>query len=71
MTKGKPTEKVTYEEREKVTQWIRDFAEEQGWDLADVRNRAIMYYAREHKNGTLDDPKVKESNGADSIEDML
>lgn len=71
MTKGKPTDKVTYEERKKVTEWVHEFAEEQGWDLADVRNRAIMYYAKEYKNGNLDDPKIKEDRRTDAIEDIL
>lgn len=71
MTKGKPTEKVTYLEREEVTEWVDKFAEEQGWDLSDVRNRAIMYYAMKYKKGELDDPQVDKGEGVGDIGELL
>lgn len=60
-TKGEETERVTYVERKDITRFVRKFAEEQGWDLSDVRNRALLYYAWKYKEGTLDDPKVDDS----------
>jgi len=48
----------TFSEREDVEAWVHEFADNQGWDLSDVRNRAIMYYAMKYQNGELDDPIV-------------
>jgi hypothetical protein len=48
----------TFSEREDVESWVHEFADEQGWDLSDVRNRAIMYYAMKYRKGELDDPVV-------------
>lgn len=57
-TKGVETDTTTFTERKDVEEFVHEFAEEQGWDLSDVRNRAIMYYARKYKKGELDDNMV-------------
>jgi len=49
---------TTFSEREDVEEWVHEFAEEQGWDYSDVRNRAIMYYALKYQKGQLDDNLV-------------
>lgn len=48
----------TFQEREDVEEWVHEFADEQGWDLSDVRNRAIMYYALKYQKGELNDNLV-------------
>lgn len=57
-TKGEPTAPSTFTERKDVKRFVEKFAKEQGWDLSDVRNRALMYYAMKYKRGELDDPMV-------------
>lgn len=60
-TKGEDTNRVTYHERDDVTEWVHKFSEENGWDLSDVRNRALMWYFYKYQEGELDDPKVDKS----------
>jgi len=48
----------TFQEREDVEEWVHEFADEQEWDLSDVRNRAIMYYALQYEKGMLNDNLV-------------
>lgn len=58
ITDRKESSPSTFQEREDVEGWVHEFAEEQGWDLSDVRNRAIMYYALKYQKGELNDNLV-------------
>lgn len=60
-TKSEETTTSTFSEREDVEEWVHNFADEQGWDYSDVRNRAIMYYAMKYAKGELDDPMVDDN----------
>mgnify|MGYP006931602583 CR=1 FL=1 len=42
ITNKEDVSQSTFQEREDVEEWVHAFANEQGWDLSDVRNRAIM-----------------------------
>jgi hypothetical protein len=58
-TKNQETKRRTWHCRTDAGNFIDKFSKEQGWDKADVINRAIMYYANEYYNGELDDPMVQ------------
>lgn len=57
-TNNRETELTTYNERKDVRKWIDKIAEEQGWDLTDVRHRALMKYIEDYRKGRLEDPYV-------------
>jgi predicted solute-binding protein len=61
ITNKEDVSQSTFQEREDVEEWVHAFANEQGWDLSDVRNRAIMYYALQYQKGELDDPYVDDN----------
>ena len=61
ITNKEDVSQSTVQEREDVEEWVHAFANEQGWDLSDVRNRAIMYYALQYQKGELDDPYVDDN----------
>jgi len=58
ITQRAETEKTTFNERKDVKAKVDKIAEEMGWDLSDVRNRAMMYYAYQYENDSLNDPLV-------------
>lgn len=61
ITKKKENSASTFMERKDVENWVHEFSDEQGLDLSDVRNRAIMYYAMKYEKGELDDPLIDQS----------
>jgi hypothetical protein len=61
ITNKEDVSQSTFQEREDVEEWVHAFANEQGWDLSDVRNRAIMYYALQYQKDELNDPYVDDN----------
>lgn len=68
-TKGEPTSRVTYVERDDVTKFVNKMKKSQGWDKSDVRNRALMWYAHKFQTGELDDPML-DDDAAESLDEI-